>query len=94
MPRVKKSKANARLRRVKVEARTIIEGIAEGSLGPYIGYRGLYRLFCGSSGVHDDLREFFRIPGVEPDGLLRVDVAFRTMIRSLAKDWLVRHPTL
>jgi hypothetical protein len=92
MVRVKKPKPKARLQRDREHARGTIRKIVEGTVDPYTAYRYLYKLFCLRSGLHDELREFFRIPGVEPDGMIRVDDQFRHTIVKLATDWLSRHP--
>jgi hypothetical protein len=93
MIRVKKSKPKARLERDRKGARKAIEAIVDGTSDPYIAYRYLYKLFCSKSGLHDELREFFTIPGIEPDGMIRVDDQFRQTVVNLATDWLSRHPS-
>jgi len=92
MIRVKKSKAKARLLRRREQARKVIREICNGEEDPYIGYRLLYRIYCGTSGLHEELKAFFRIPGIEPDGNIRVNEEFRDNIRALAADFLSRHP--
>ncbi len=91
MIRVKKAKAKARLLREREKVRKILQGIADASLDPYLGYRQLNAIYCRTSGLHDEIRHFFRVPGVEADGIIRVDDAFRQNIRALAKEWLVKH---
>jgi hypothetical protein len=93
MVRVKKRKPKARLARDRADARQAIEAIVNGTVDPYLAYRYLYKLFCLRSALHDELREFFRIPGVEPDGTIRVDEKFRHTVVNLATDWLARHPS-
>jgi hypothetical protein len=92
MMRVKKSNAKLRLLHQRKEARKIIREICDGNEDPYVGYRRLYRIYCGTTGLHEELKVFFRIPGVEPDGRIRVDDEFREKIRALAADFLSRHP--
>jgi hypothetical protein len=92
MIRVKKSKAKARLLRCRERARKVIREICNGEEDPYIGYRLLYKIYCGTSGLHEELKIFFPITGVEPDGTIRVDEEFRENIRALAADFLSRHP--
>jgi hypothetical protein len=88
MMRVKKSKPKARLLLERESATKTIQEIADGNLDPYLGYRQLYAIYCRTSGMHDELKAFFRIPGVEPDGVIRVDHAFREKVRDLAMAWL------
>lgn len=92
MARPKKTKARIRIARAMQRARRIIQEIVAGAEDPYVGYRQLYGIFVRNSGVHDELREFFRVPGVEPDGMLQVDDEFREVVRQMAADWLARHP--
>ena len=91
MIRVKKSTAKARLLGDKQKIQETMEGIADGSLDAYLGFRKLYGIYCGRSSVHEELKPFFRIPGVEPDGRIRVDDAFRSTVRALAAEYLSKH---
>jgi hypothetical protein len=91
MIRVKKSKAKARLLQDKKKIRDTVEGIANGNVDAYVGYRKLYTIYCRRSGVHQELQAFFRIPGVEPDGRIQVDDAFRSTVRALAVAYLSKH---
>ena len=93
MPRVKKSKPKIRLKRDRDAARKAISEIVDGNVDPYIAYRCLYKLYCRRSGLHDDLREFFRIPGIEPDGPICVNDEFRQTVVKLATNWLSQHPS-
>jgi hypothetical protein len=49
------------------------------SLDAYEGYRRVYGIYLGSSGLAEELK---------PDAFLRVDDEFRAMIRRLADAWL------
>ncbi len=91
MIRVKKSKAKTRLLRDTKGIRDVIRRIADGNLDAYIGYRRLYAIYCGRSGVHEELKAFFQIPGIEPDGIIRVDDTFRERVRTLAANYLSQH---
>jgi len=91
MMRVKKSKAKTRLQRDTKEISDVIRRIADGNVDAYIGYRRLYAIYCGRSGVHEELKVFFQIPGIEPDGNIRVDDAFRERVRTLASKYLSEH---
>ncbi len=46
---------------------------------PFEGYRQLYRIYDGTSGLLDELKPFFRLPGIEPDGNLHVNDQFRAL---------------
>lgn len=53
------------------------------------GYRRIYRIYLGSSGLAEELKPFFRLPGIEQlDGFLQVNDEFRALIRRLADAWL------
>ncbi len=91
MIRVKKSKAKTRLLQDKKKIQETMEGIANGSVDAYVGFRKLYAIYCGRSGVHQELKFFFQIPGVEPDGRIQVDDAFRSTVRALAVEYLSKH---
>jgi hypothetical protein len=69
-------------------ARSILEEIADGTLDPYEGYRRVYGLYVNSSGLLDELKPLFRLPGIEPDGSLHVDDEFRNTVRTEALHWL------
>jgi hypothetical protein len=69
-------------------ARHTFQQVVNGTLDPYEGYRRVYGIYVGNSGLVDELKPFFRLPGIEPDGFLHVDDEFRATIRHLAKKWL------
>jgi hypothetical protein len=48
----------------------------------------IYGIYLGTSGLAEELKPFFRLPGIEPDGCLHVDDEFRAKIRRLADEWL------
>ena len=70
------------------QARRVLHEIANGSLDPYEGYRRVYGIYVGTSGLAEELKPFFRLPGIEPDGFLHVNEDFRIRIRRLAGEWL------
>jgi len=88
MTPVKKTKAKTRLARDLQRTSQIMHEIVSGDLDPYLGYRELYMLYCRRTGLHEELRAFFTIPGIEPDGMLHVDDDFRLMVRNLAERWI------
>jgi hypothetical protein len=69
-------------------AQSILEQIVDGSLTPQDGYRLLRGLYVGSNGLLADLRPMFRLPGIEPDGLLTEDDEFNRTVREAAAEWL------
>jgi Ca2+-binding EF-hand superfamily protein len=88
MIRVKKSKAKGRLLQSRKEMRETIEAIANGSLDAYMGFRRLYAIYLSRSALHQELKPFFEISGVEPDGTIQVDETFRSTVRALARKYL------
>jgi hypothetical protein len=69
-------------------ARRVLQEVVSGTRDPYEGYRRVYAIYVGSGGLAGELKAFFRLPGIEPDGFLHVDDEFRAMIRRLAGEWL------
>jgi hypothetical protein len=69
-------------------ARAVIQTIAEGSRDPYEGYREVYGIYVGTSGMVEELKPLFRLPGIEPDGSILVDDEFRRTVISAAVIWL------
>jgi hypothetical protein len=72
------------------KVRQIMEDLAAGRLDPFVGYGRLHRLYSSTTGTHDDLRQFFIIPGVDPCGTFTADDNFQNTVREMAKDWLER----
>jgi len=70
------------------QARRVLQEVVNGSLDAYEGYRRVYGIYLSSSGLAEELKPFFRLPGIEPDGCLHVDDEFRAKIRRLADEWL------
>jgi hypothetical protein len=69
--------------------------VVDGTLDVFEGYQRVYGLYLDSSGSLEELKAFFRLPGIVPDGHLTVDDEFRTTIRRAAEGWLRvrgRHP--
>lgn len=67
-------------------------GIAEGHVDPYEGYRAVYGIYFGTSGLIEELKPLFQIPGIYPDGAIQVDDEFRVTARTAAIDWLKNNP--
>ena len=65
-------------------AQAILKSLSEGKKDAYEGYRALYVLWCSNNAAVQELRPLFRMPGIEPDGLLNVTDDFRAQVRSLA----------
>ncbi len=97
IPEIHNRKARIATRKARVaarrddaieNARRVFQQVADGSLDAFEGYRQVYGIYVRSSGLADELKPFFRLPGIEPDGHLRVDDEFRATIRRLAGEWL------
>jgi hypothetical protein len=73
-------------------ARGVVQSIADGCRDPYEGYRELYGIYINSSGAVAELQPLFRLPGIEPDGSIRVDDSFRRTVVAAAVDWLRQNP--
>ena len=84
----RKARIAARRSEAVERARQVLQEVVAGSLDAYEGYRRVYAIYIGSSGLAEELEPLFRLPGVEPDGFLRVDDEFRATIRRLAGEWL------
>ena len=87
-PMIHKRKTRIATRRADAveQARRVLQEVVNGSLDAYEGYRRVYGIYLGTSGLA--LKPFFRLPGIEPDGCLHVDDEFRAKIRRLADEWL------
>lgn len=90
MAQVKKRKALRRLEGVMERARTIVQQLADGTEDPFICYGRLHKIYCAYNTVHDQFRQFFSIPGVDPCGHFNVDDEFRRTVRKLAQEWLAK----
>jgi hypothetical protein len=73
-------------------ARNILHEVVDGKLDPYEGYRQVYSIYVGTSGIAEELKPLFRLPGIDPDGHINVDDAFRRFVVTSAADWLTRNP--
>ena len=80
----RKARIAARRADAVERARRVMQEVVDGSLDAYEGYRRVYGIYLGSSGLAEELKPFFRLPGIEPDGCLHVDDEFRSEIRRLA----------
>ena len=87
----RKARIAARRAEAVERARQVLQQVVDGSLDAYEGYRSIYGIYLDTSGLAEELKPFFRLPGVEPDGFLHVDDEFRIMIRRLAGEWLHCH---
>lgn len=75
------------LRRIRDRKRAK-EILDRGTADVYENYRALYRLWTSNNAAVQELRPFFRIPGIEPDGALSVTDDFRKIVQSLAQEIL------
>ena len=74
------------------KARGVLRKIADGSRDPYEGYREVYGVYLGTSGLAEELKPLFRLPGIEPDGTIHVNKDFRRTVIASAMDWLRQNP--
>ena len=79
-----KSTRKERKQASRKAARELLVGLVSGAAEPYEAYRHLYRIWCGHNSAVQELRPFFRIPGVEPDGRLSVTEDFKQQVLALA----------
>jgi hypothetical protein len=84
----RKARIAARREDAIERARRVLQNVHCGALDAYEGYRRVYAIYVGSNGLAEELRPFFRLPGIEPDRFLHVDDEFRATIRRLAGEWL------
>jgi len=70
----------------------VLRAMADGSHDPYEGYRKVYAIYVGTSGLVEELKPLFRLPGVNPDGTITVDDEFRRTVIAAAVDWLNSNP--
>ena len=78
--------------RVRSRALGYVRELSAGN-SHYENYRALYMLWCGNNAAVQELRPLFRIPGIEPDGQLRVDEKFRRTVQQIATDILTKFAT-
>ena len=71
-------------------ARAIVQKLADGTEDPFVCYGQLHKIYCGNNTVHDQFKQFFTIPGVEPTGHICVDDQLRQKLRDLAREWLAK----
>jgi len=67
---------------------SLLEEMISGQIEVYVGYRRLYRYWCGHNSAVQELRPMFSIPGLEPDGILSVTEGFNAQIASIAREIL------
>lgn len=84
----RKARIAARRSEALERARRVLQEVVNGSIDAYEGYRRVYAIYVGTSGLAEELKPFFRLPGIEPEGFLHVDDEFRATIRRLAGEWL------
>ena len=91
---VKHSRRRSTQRRISTleKAHSVLRAIVEGRQDPYEGYREVYAMYIDSSGIVEELKPLFRLPGIEPDGFIHVDEDFRWAIQAAAAEWLQKNP--
>lgn len=83
------SKVERRGQVTRRASRKILEQMASGEIEIYIGYRLLYRYWCGHNSAVQELRPMFKIPNLWPDGILSVTEEFNEQIASIAQEILI-----
>jgi hypothetical protein len=73
-------------------ARGVLQMIADGSRDPYEGYREVYGIYVGTSGLAEELKPHFRLPDIEPDGTIHLNENLRRIVIASATDWLRQNP--
>jgi hypothetical protein len=82
------SKVERRRQETRKTSRSILVQMTSGDIEVYVGYRRLYRYWCGHNSAVQELRPLFSIPNVSPDGVLSVREEFNAQIISIAKEIL------
>jgi hypothetical protein len=85
-------RSTQRKTRALEDARTVLQEVVNGKLDPYEGYRHVYSIYVGTSGIAEELKPLFRLPGIDPDGHINVDDAFRRLVVTSAAEWLTQNP--
>jgi hypothetical protein len=82
------NKAQIRKAAAREKAKSLLASVAAGDLETYVGYRQLYGIWTSSNAAVPELGPLFRIPGVEPDGMLNVSDDFRAKVVAIAREVL------
>jgi hypothetical protein len=69
-------------------AEELLRQLISGQIEVYVGYRRLYGCWCNNNSAVPELRPLFRIPGIEPDGMLSVSEDFNQQVISIAREVL------
>ena len=83
------SKVEQRRRKVRQTASEILHQMIAGEIEVYVGYRRLYVYWCKSNAAIQELKPMFRIPALEPDGVLSITDEFNAKIISSAREIVV-----
>jgi hypothetical protein len=73
-------------------ARQVLHSVADGNRDPYEAYRQLYAIYTGTSGLLEELKPLFRLPGICADGPITANDEFRRTVVSAAVNWLHEYP--
>lgn len=82
------SKIKTRRRSTRTLVKQLLKQIVAGQIEVYVGYRRLYSQWCKNNAAVQELRPMFRIPGIEPDGMLTVSENFKSQVTARAKEIL------
>ena len=88
----RKARVAARRSASKTQAEAILQEIATGRIDPWEGYRQVYGVYVASSGLLEELKPLFQLPGIVPDGCMTIDDRVRET--AAATKWLAEkaHP--
>jgi hypothetical protein len=73
------------------EARTVLEVIADDDCDLLLAYRQVYAIYIDSSGMVEELKPLFRLPGIFIDSISLNDQV-RIAIKCAAAEWLKQNP--
>jgi hypothetical protein len=86
------SKKEQHRNRSRQEARNLLQRIVSGEGELYVGYKQLWRIWAGHNSAVPELRPLFRMPGVDPDGVLSINAEFEASVRNVAAQVLNAMP--
>lgn len=82
------SQAERRRLASRKAAKELLQDLVTGKADAYEAYGSLYGLWYGNNAAVQELRPFFRMEGIEPDGSFSVTEEFREKVLILAEQIL------
>ena len=58
----------------------------------YEGYREEYAIYLSTSGMAEELKPLFRLPGIQPDGTILICDGLRHLVVTKAAEWRTKNP--